>query len=269
MKTRLCALLLLSAFILSSCSSVPITGRKRLMVVSDSEILTSSLSEYQTYMKSATRSTQKGASEMVTRAGSKIAAATEQYLRDNGMEDEINNFAWEFSLVQDPQVNAFCMPGGKIVVYEGLMGLIDREDELAVVLGHEVAHAVAKHSNERMSQQVMASAGSAVLSIVLRNKSSLMQGLAQEVYGLGAQVGVMLPYSRKHEYEADYIGMVLMSLAGYEPEYAVTFWKKMSASSSGSRSELLSTHPSDENRIKNLEEKMEEVKKNYQKTSSK
>ncbi len=137
---------------------------------------------------------------MVTRVGKKIAAATEQYLKNNGLESEIKNFAWEFNLVNDSQVNAFCMPGGKIVVYEGLMQLVSSDDELAVVVGHEVAHAVAKHSNERMSQQLMAQYGAQILGQALSNKSAAVQQIGNSVYGLGAQYGVMLPFSRKHEY---------------------------------------------------------------------
>ena len=188
---------------LAACSSVPLTGRKQMLLVSDSEVLSSSLTQYSDYMKTATKSTSKNGSAMVTRVGKKIAAATEQYLKNNGLESEIKNFSWEFNLVKDDQVNAFCMPGGKIVVYEGLMQLVDSDDELAVVVGHEVAHAVAKHSNERMSQQILAQYGMAILSSALSEKSGAVQSVATSVFGLGAQVGFMLPYSRKHEYEAD------------------------------------------------------------------
>ena len=148
---------------LAGCSSVPLTGRKQVLLVSDQEVLSSSLTQYNDYIKTATKSSNTTQSAMVTRAGKKIAAATEQYLKQNGLESELKNFAWEFNLVKDDQVNAFCMPGGKIVVYEGLMKIVSSEDELAVVVGHEVAHAVAKHSNERMSQQLMAQYGAAIL----------------------------------------------------------------------------------------------------------
>ena len=202
-------------FMLYGCGSVPLTGRKQLLLVSDQEVLSASLTQYSDYMKTAKKSTSSKDASMVTRVGKKIAAATETYLRQNGLESEIKNFAWEFNLVKDNQVNAFCMPGGKIVVYEGLMDLVSSDDELAVVVGHEVAHAVAKHSNERMSQQIVAQYGGAILNAAVSNKSAAVQQVAGTVYGLGAQYGVMLPFSRKHETEADYMGLVLMTMAEY------------------------------------------------------
>ena len=246
---------------LAACSSVPLTGRKQMLLVSDSEVLSSSLTQYSDYMKTATKSTSKNGSVMVTRVGKKIAAATEQYLKNNGLESEIKNFSWEFNLVKDDQVNAFCMPGGKIVVYEGLMQLVDSDDELAVVVGHEVAHAVAKHSNERMSQQLMAQYGAQIIGQALSNKSAAVQQIGNSVYGLGAQYGVMLPFSRKHESQADYMGLVFMTMAGYNPEVAVNFWQKMSAGKSGATPEFMSTHPSDATRISDIQKYLPELEK--------
>ena len=261
-------LLILAALLLSSCSSVPITGRKQLSLISDAEVLSSSLTQYKGYMAQATVSGNKVQSEMVTRVGKALSVATETYLKNNGMESDIQNYAWEFSLVSDTEVNAFCMPGGKIVVYEGLMKMVSSEDELAVVIGHEVAHAVAKHSNERMSQQILAQYGSNVLNSALANKSAAVQSVAGQVFGLGAQYGVMLPFSRKQENEADYMGMVLMSMAGYNPDMALTFWQKMSAGGGASVPELLSTHPSDETRINNIKKNLPKIKQTYYKKSS-
>ena len=156
--------------LLGSCSSVPVTGRRQLNIVSDNEVLSSSLTEYQSYMKTAKKSTNATETAQVERVGKRIAAATEAYLKSHGGESEIKNFSWEFNLVQNNELNAFCMPGGKIVVYEGLMNIISKDDELAVVLGHEVAHAVAKHSNERMSQQVLAQYGAGILGQALSGK---------------------------------------------------------------------------------------------------
>ncbi|MGM9758806.1 MAG: M48 family metallopeptidase [Parabacteroides sp.] len=250
----------LTLLLLAGCSSVPLTGRKQVLLVSDSEVLTSSLTQYNEYIKTATKSTNSTQTAMVTRVGKKIATATETYLKNNGMSDEVKNFAWEFNLVKDDQVNAFCMPGGKIVVYEGLMKLVSSDDELAVVIGHEVAHAVAKHSNERMSQQLMAQYGAAIVGAAVQNRSAAVQNVASTVYGVGAQYGVMLPFSRKHETEADYMGLVFMAMAGYNPDVAVTFWKKMSASGSGTTPEFMSTHPSDARRIADIQAALPQIK---------
>ena len=248
---------------MQSCSTVAVTGRKQLSLVSDSQVLTSSLTEYNEYMTTATKSTNKSQTDMVVRVGKKIAAATEAYLKANGMASDVQNFSWEFNLVKDDNVNAFCMPGGKIVVYEGLMKLVKSDDELAVVVGHEVAHAVAKHSNERMSQQMIAQYGANILSSAVANKSAAVQQVASTVYGLGAQYGMTLPFSRKHETEADYMGLVFMKIAGYNPDVAVSFWQKMSASSSTKVPEFMSTHPSDATRIKAIQESLPEIKSKY------
>ena len=251
------------AMLLSGCSKVPISGRNQLNLVSDSEVLQASLASYKDFMGKATKSTQTVKSEQVTRVGRKIAAATEAYLNANGMSDQVKNFAWEFNLVKDSQINAFCMPGGKIVVYEGIMNLVSSDDELAVVLGHEVAHAVAKHSNERMSQQKALEYGGAILGAITQGTSQSTQSLANTVFGLGANYGVMLPFSRKHETEADNMGLVLMTMAGYNPDCALSFWQKMSASGSNSKMEILSTHPSDATRIANLQKQIPIVKQKY------
>ena len=257
--------LLVMAMMLTSCGSVPITGRKQLNLVSDEQVLQSSLQSYTSFMSTAKISTQKTQSEKVTRVGKKIAAATEAYLKSVGLESEIKNFAWEFNLVKDTEVNAWCMPGGKIVVYEGIMKLMSSDAELAVVLGHEVAHAVAKHSNERMSQQMLAEYGANAVGVLTQGKSSATQTIAQQVYGLGANYGIMQPFSRKHETEADYMGLVLMAIAGYNPDVAVTFWQKMAAQSTTKVPEFLSSHPSDATRIADIQAKLAEVKKQYYK----
>lgn len=289
----LCTLILIS-----SCGSVPLTGRKQILLVSDSEVFQAGLTQYKQYISTSTLSSDASATAMVKSVGRRMADATERYLRSNGLQSEISNFAWEFNLVQDSQVNAFCMPGGKIVVYEGLLSVATTEEELAVVIGHEIAHAVAKHSNERMSQQIMAQYGMSILSEALSKKSALVQTAAVSVFGLGAQVGFMLPYSRKHEYEADYMGIVIMELAGYDSNAATAFWQKMASLSSGSApasasssavtsssrtatsststsgtsaaaaskaaskdySDFLSTHPSDSKRIAELQRRIPEAK---------
>ena len=257
---KISSLIVTALLLLSSCGSVPLTGRKQILLVSDQEVLASSLTQYSDYMKSAPVSTNAKGKAMVTRVGKKIAAATEQYLKSNGMEAEVRNFAWEFNLVKDNQVNAFCMPGGKIVVYEGLLKLVSSDDELAVVVGHEVAHAVAKHSNERMSQQLMTQYGAQILTQALSNKSAAIQKAGSTIYGLGAQYGLTLPFSRKHESEADYMGLIFMTMAGYDPNVAITFWQKMSAGGA-SVPEFMSTHPSDATRIKDIQKILPELNK--------
>ncbi|MDR0797091.1 MAG: M48 family metallopeptidase [Tannerella sp.] len=248
-------------FFFTSCGTVPLTGRRQMLLISDTELITASLTQYDTYIKSTTLSTDKAKTATVERVGKKISEATETYLRQNGFESELANFQWEFKLVKENQVNAFCMPGGKIVVFEGLLPLIASDDELAVVIGHEVAHAVAKHSNERMSQEVLTQYGAAIVDAALSTRTSAIQSLGNTVFGLGAQLGVMLPYSRQHEYEADYIGMIFMTLAGYNPESTITFWQKMSGGGSGGGSDFLSTHPSDDKRIAELQRRMPEMSK--------
>ena len=251
--------LLTAGLIMSSCGSVALTGRKQLLLVSDQEVYQAGLTQYNEYIASSRLSSDTKNTAIVKSVGQKLAAATEQYLKASGLESELKNFAWEFNLVKDKQVNAFCMPGGKIVVYEGLLTVAQTEAELAVVIGHEIAHAVAKHSNERMSQQIMAQYGAAILSQALSQKSAAIQQTASTVFGLGAQVGLMLPYSRKHEYEADYMGIVFMELAGYDSTSSIDFWTKMSAGSSGG-SDFLSTHPSDTKRIAELQRRIPEAK---------
>lgn len=253
----------LATLLFTACSSVPITGRKQMNLVSNADVLTSSLTQYQSYMSKATPIKGTASAAMVERVGKRIAAATENYLRQNGMESELQNYSWEFNLVKDDNVNAFCMPGGKIVVYEGILKYVKTDDDLAVVLGHEVAHAVAKHSNERMSQQVLAQYGGTALGLALGGSSQATQAIASQVYGLGAQYGVMLPFSRKHETEADYMGLVLMTIAGYNPEAATQFWQRMSEGSTTTTPEIMSTHPSDDTRISKLQKALPEVREKY------
>lgn len=245
--------------IISGCGAVPLTGRKQVLLVSDQEVYEAGLTQYNDYMKDAKLSSDAKATSMVKSVGKKLADATEKYLRTNGLESEIANLHWEFSLVVNNEVNAFCLPGGKIVVYEGLLSVAKNEAELAVVLGHEIAHAVAKHSNERISQQIMAQYGMAILSQALSNKSAVVQTVGTSVFGLGAQVGLMLPYSRKHEYEADYMGIVFMEIAGYDSNSALDFWTKMSAGGSNAN-DFLSTHPSDSKRISEIKKRIPEAK---------
>lgn len=256
--SMMCAL----TIIVVSCSTVALTGRRQLNLVSDQEVLSLSKQSFNEYMKTAVPSTDARNTAMVVRVGKRIAAAVEEYLRANGRQQDIAEFAWEFHLVKDQTPNAFCMPGGKIVVNEGILPYTQTEDGLAIVLGHEVAHAVAKHSSERMSQQLLVNYGGVALGALLSNKSESLQNIALQVYGVGSQFGVMLPYSRLNESEADHMGLIFSAMAGYNPEAAIPFWQRM-AQSGGGTPEFLSTHPSDNRRIEDLRRLMPEAMKYY------
>jgi predicted Zn-dependent protease len=260
---RLTGLFIAGLLLLNSCGNVPLTGRKQVMLVSEQEVLAGSLTQYNSFMKDAIRSTDKAQTDKVLRVGKNIAAAAETYLKNNGLEAEISHFAWEFNCVKSDEVNAFCMPGGKIVVYEGIMPFAATDGELAAVVGHEVAHAVAKHANERMSQQMLAQYGGTILGEAVGKTSSTVQTLANTVYGLGTEYGIMLPYSRKHEYEADHIGLIFMAMAGYDPQAAIAFWTKMAQGKTASVPEFMSTHPSDAHRIAELQQYLPEALRYY------
>lgn len=250
---------------LGACSSVLITGRKQLLLVPDSEVLSMSAQSYKEFIDSVPASTNIVNTQLVKKVGKKISSVVEEYLRNNGQESEIANYAWEFSLVKDDAVNAFCMPGGKVVFFEGILPVAQGEAGIAVVMGHEVAHAVAKHSSERLSQQMLLQYGASLTDVLLANKSEAARVGINSLYGIGAQFGVMLPYSRKHEYEADQLGLVFIAMAGYDPSAAIAFWERMEASSEGSTMEFMSTHPSDANRIAKLKAFLPEAMKFYKK----
>lgn len=262
-------LLLALVVALVSCGTsrtVPITGRKQSLMVSDEQVLALSQQEYTKYMKTAKKSSDTQNSALVRRVGQKLATAVENYLRQNGMESELSQYQWEFNLVQDKNINAFCMPGGKIVVYEGLLPVTQNETSLAIVLGHEIAHAVAKHSAEQMSKQVKQSYGTQAIGVLgtLAGVGDGLTSLAQQV----AQTGFSfanLKYSRNHETEADYIGLILAAMAGYNPQEAVPFWQRMAQMTGSSGSDILSDHPSDATRIANIQKWMPEAMKYYKK----
>lgn len=251
------------SLLFTGCGSVPVTGRKQLSLVSNSEVLTTSLQQYDEFMSTAPKSTNASQTALVQKVGRNIANAVETYLQDNGLGDQVADYDWEFNLVKTDEVNAFCMPGGKIVVYEGILPITKDETGLAVVLGHEVAHAVAKHANERMSQQIVTEYGTSAITGALSAKSPIVQQAASTALGLGTQYGVLLPYSRKHELEADQLGLIFMSMAGYDPREAVDFWTRMSQAGSASSPEFMSTHPSDQTRIDAINKDLPETLKYY------
>jgi len=251
--------------ILVSCSTELLTGRKQLLLVSNSDVLTSSLQSYKQFIDSVPASKDKVNTALVKKVGNKISTAVEAYLNANGMSADVASYAWEFNLVKDTTKNAFCMPGGKVVVFEGILPVTQNELGLAVVLGHEIAHAVAKHSNERISQQMLVQYGSSLSDVLLANKAAATKSTISTIYGLWTQYGVILPYSRKHEYAADQLGLIFMAMAGYNPTEAISFWERMSASSGNVPIEFMSTHPSDANRIAKLKELLPEAMKYYKK----
>ena len=256
-------LLTLIAVIAVSCSKVILTGRSQLLLVSDAEVLSMSATAYKQFVDSVPASKNVTQTAMIKKVGVNISKAVEEYLVANKLEKEIANLKWEFALVRDTSVNAFCMPGGKVVFFEGILPMTKTEAGNAVVMGHEIAHAVAKHANERMSQQMAAQFGSGIADMLLSNKSAATRQTINILYGIGAQVGVILPYSRKHEYEADRLGLIFMAMAGYDPNEAIAFWERMSANSKGSAFEFMSTHPSDDKRIAAMKSVLPDALKYY------
>lgn len=272
MKSVKVILLSIIAILLVSCgttSTVPITGRKQNLLVSDEQVLSLSNQQYQEYMKSAKISTNATQTAMVKRVGQNLANAVVSYLNANGLGAEVSQYKWEFNLVQDKQVNAFCMPGGKIVVYEGILPVTQDEASLAIVLGHEIAHAVAKHSAERLSNAYKQQYGMQILGAVAQGAgvSSTITQLGTQVLGVGAQAWSS-GFSRKQESEADHMGLIFAAMAGYDPQVAVNFWQRMSSATGGGSSSIFSDHPTDATRIKQIQGWLPEAKKYYKPTGS-
>lgn len=258
--------LLFCLVFLAACSTVPITGRSQLNLIPGSSMLSMSLQQYDQFIKEHKLSSNQEQTLMVKRVGAKVQGAVERYFAASGLSEHLADYKWEFNLVEDKQVNAWCMPGGKVVVYTGILPVANGEAGLAVVMGHEIAHAIAEHGNERMSQGLIAQLGGVALSAALSTKSAATQELWMSVYGVGAQYGAILPYSRLQESEADHLGLIFMAMAGYDPHAAVTFWERMTAHKGGEGPpEFLSTHPSDATRINDIKRliplAMEEYKK--------
>jgi predicted Zn-dependent protease len=258
-------LALLLAVVLLACSTVPITGRKQLSLIPQSEMLSMSYQEYGTFLKENKISTDRQGTALVKKVGGNIQKAVETYFAQHNMSDALKEYRWEFNLVESKEVNAWCMPGGKVVVYTGILPVTKDETGLAVVLGHEIAHAVAEHGNERMSQGLLQQFGGVALSAALADKPAETRNLWMQAYGVGSQVGVMLPFSRSEESEADHLGLVFMAMAGYDPSKAIDFWQRMSQGAGEKPPELLSTHPSDATRIQQIKENLPEAMKYYKK----
>jgi len=252
--------------LLTSCTTVPITGRSQLNLIPGNSMLTMSLQQYDSFLKEHKVSTNREQTDMVKRVGAGIQNAVERYFAANGMGSRLADYKWEFNLVEDKQVNAWCMPGGKVVVYTGILPVAQGGAGLAVVLGHEISHAIAEHGNERMSQGLLAQFGGAALSEALSSQPAATQQLWMSVYGVGAQYGAILPYSRMQESEADHLGLIFMAMAGYDPNEAVSFWQRMASQKGGQAPpEFLSTHPSDAARIEKIKQLIPEAMNYYKK----
>lgn len=265
---KILSIFLSGGILLAGCSRVPITGRNQLNLIPESTMDAMAVEQYQTFLsqnKVVTSGTSSSSGElaMVQRVGSRIAGAVTEYLNQHNMGDRVANYKWEFNLVENKEANAWCMPGGKVVVYTGILPLTKDENGLAVVLGHEISHAIARHGNERMSQALIAQ-GIQVAGGVALNKDPQAQNIFLQSFGIGGQLG-MLAFSRNDESEADHLGLIFMAMAGYDPRGAIAFWQRMSAAAKTATPPVfLSDHPSDAKRIADIQRLMPEAMKYYQ-----
>jgi predicted Zn-dependent protease len=228
-------------------------------------MLSMSFTQYDQFLKENKLSTNAAQANMIKQVGGRIQNAVTTYLARNNMSGQLDGFVWEFNLVENKEVNAWCMPGGKVVVYTGILPVTRNETGLAVVMGHEIAHAVARHSSERMSQALLTQLGGQTLAAALQNKSQQTQQVWMSLFGAGAQLGAILPYSRLQESEADHLGLIFMAMAGYDPNEAVPFWQRMSENAGAKPPEFLSTHPSDATRLEKIKSEIPEAMKYYKK----
>lgn len=264
MKKALTRIVIVLSIALSACKTVPVTGRKQMNLVPDAMLTTLAFTAYDTIVKnSATLGKNDERAQMVARVGAKIQQAVETYMQQNGMSKDLKNFKWDYNAIAATTVNAWCMPGGKVVVYTGLLSYTQNENALAVVLGHEIAHAIARHGNERMSQGLLISLGGMMLQEALKEKKAKTQELFLALYIVGSNLALSLPNSRMQESEADQLGLIFAAMAGYDPEEAIPFWQRMAAGNPNKVPEFLSTHPSNETRIKKLTTLIPEIKSKY------
>ncbi|MBS1543701.1 MAG: M48 family metallopeptidase [Bacteroidetes bacterium] len=260
------ALLMIISLMLSDCATVAVTGRKQLSLVSNEELIPMSAQQYQGIVQKGPLSKNAEQSAMIRRVGERVQHAVEQYMANSGRSADLAGFSWEFNLIDDPNtVNAWCMPGGKVAFYTAILPICKDENGVAIVMGHEVAHAIANHGRERMSQQMLEQFGINTLSTLMGQNPTAANQLLLQAVGAGAQVG-MLKFSREHESEADHMGLIFMAMAGYDPNQAPIFWQRMSTMSGGQQPpEWLSTHPSHETRIKDLQGWIPEAMQYYKK----
>jgi len=256
--------LFIISFLLAGCIANLVTGRKQLSLVSESELQLMASGEYRTFLdENRVLSSSSRDAAMVDRVGARIANAITKYYDSEGKGSVLEGYVWEFNTIDSKEANAWCMPGGKVVIYNGLLPVTQNEAALAIVMGHEIAHSVAKHGNERMSQAMVQQLGGMALEVALAQKPQETRDMFMLSYGIGSEVGAMLPWSRQQESEADQYGLIFSALAGYDPREAIPFWQRMSNTGGGSPPEFLSTHPSDETRIRKIKQFMPEALKYY------
>lgn len=254
-----------ACLVLAACSTVPLTGRRQLSLVSSGELMQMANSQYKQFLDESKVVRGSAEANRVKNIGTKLARAVETYMNENGYAENIEGFEWEFNLVNSEQVNAFCMPGGKVAVYTGILPVCKTDAGLATVMGHEIAHAIAHHGGERMSQSLAAQGVQIAANVALSDKDPKVLNTFNSLYGVGANVGYLLPNSRRQESEADRLGLIFMAMAGYDPAEATGFWQRMSAGAGQKPPELLSTHPSDERRIRDIQAHVPEAMKYYRK----
>ncbi len=250
--------------LMMACATVPITGRQQLSLVSEAEMQQMSFTQYKEVLAKGKLSTDANATRQVKSVGQRIQRGVEQYMAQNNLTQELNGFQWEFNLLESKEVNAWCMPGGKVAVYTGILPIMKDESGMAVVMGHEIAHAIAKHSNERASQEMLSQGLGSSLQAALGQNPSATKSIFLGAVGVGSQLK-MLSFGRNQESEADRLGLIFMALAGYDPRTAPSFWERMSAQSQGAPPEFLSTHPSDQTRINDINSHMTEALGYYKK----
>lgn len=253
----------LMVIMIHSCSIVPITGRRQVNLIPESEMIAMGFSNYSDFMKETPLSGDRNRTLMVKEVGQNISTAMTDYLNDKGLSSNTAGYQWEFNLFGSDVPNAWAMPGGKVAIYEGILPFTRDANGLAVVIGHEIAHIVARHGNERMSQQLLVQLGGIAINEAVSEKPEETRNIFLTVYGVGAQLGAILPYSREHEKEADRLGLIFMAMAGYDPSGAIDFWERMTASGGSQVPEFLSTHPSDATRMADLRKYLPEAMKYY------
>lgn len=264
LQVRKQLLLVLVAVLFTGCLMNMVTGRNQLSLVNESELQLMAVSQYRTFLtENKVLSSGNRDAAMVDRVGARISNAITRYYNEQGKGAVLEGYNWEFNTVDSEEANAWCMPGGKVVVYTGLLPITQTETGLAIVIGHEIAHAIAKHGSERMSQAMMQQLGGMALQLAISQKPQETQNLFLQSYAIGSQLGAVLPWSRQQETEADQYGLIFVAMAGYNPQEAIPFWERMSSAGGASPPEFLSTHPSDQTRIRKLKQFMPEAMKYY------